>query len=88
MSTGNIDWKQKCHDAVKKYKRELAVVRKSLANSHNACAMLRTRLEEMADFLDHLFAMEEQGWFLLLAWTMDTRMKTFLKLSSFNSTQK
>ncbi|CAG0917292.1 unnamed protein product [Notodromas monacha] len=56
-----VDWRKKYQSSAKKYKKELAIVRQQLADSHNACAMLRTRLEELADFLDQILVLEDQG---------------------------
>jgi hypothetical protein len=60
---GKIDSEQKFHNAVKMYKLKLAVGEESLANSHDDCALLRTRSKETVDFLVDLYPMEERGQF-------------------------
>lgn len=52
---------RKYHDALKRHKQEIASLRKRLADSHNACDVLRTRLEELADFLERILEMDEKG---------------------------
>ncbi|XP_045592510.2 putative leucine-rich repeat-containing protein DDB_G0290503 isoform X3 [Procambarus clarkii] len=52
---------RKYQEALKRHKQEIASLRKRLADSHNACDLLRTRLEELADFLERILEMEERG---------------------------
>lgn len=52
---------RKYQEALKRHKQEIASLRKRLADSHNACDLLRTRLEELADFLERILEMEEKG---------------------------
>ncbi|CAG0884505.1 unnamed protein product [Cyprideis torosa] len=52
---------KKYQESVKKYKREVASLRKRLAESHNVCDVLRTRLQELAEFLDTILNLDEQG---------------------------
>lgn len=39
----------------------MASLRKRLAESHNVCDGLRTRLAELAEFLDMILHLDEQG---------------------------
>ncbi|XP_064077221.1 uncharacterized protein LOC135194935 [Macrobrachium nipponense] len=52
---------RKYHETLKRHKQEIASLRKRLADSHNACDLLRTRLEELADFLERILEMDEKG---------------------------
>ncbi|KAK7019743.1 hypothetical protein SK128_019803 [Halocaridina rubra] len=52
---------RKYQDSLKKHKQEIASLRKRLADSHNACDLLRTRLEELADFLERILEMNDKG---------------------------
>lgn len=51
----------KYKEALRRHKQEITSLRKRLADSHNACDLLRTRLEELADFLERILELEEQG---------------------------
>ncbi|XP_069972731.1 centrosome-associated protein CEP250 isoform X3 [Penaeus vannamei] len=52
---------RKYQESLKRHKQEIASLRKRLADSHNACDLLRTRLEELADFLERILEMDEKG---------------------------
>lgn len=55
------------------YKREVTGLRKRLADSTNACDVLRTRLEEMADFLEEILSLGEYGMLNLSNWSARRR---------------
>ncbi|KAF2364484.1 Centrosomin N-terminal motif 1 [Trinorchestia longiramus] len=46
---------------VNKYRRECGRLRHRLAESNNACDLLRVRLEELAEFLESILDLEERG---------------------------
>ncbi|XP_076059925.1 uncharacterized protein LOC143036447 isoform X3 [Oratosquilla oratoria] len=52
---------RKYHDAIKRYRQEVLSLRKRLVDSHHACDLLRTRLEELADFLERILEMDKKG---------------------------
>lgn len=71
-------WKKKTEDAaathggdhlLRMYKKEVTVLRQRLADSTNACDLLRTRLEEMADFLEEILSMSQQELMNLSNWS-------------------
>lgn len=51
------------------YKREVSMLRQKLADSTNACDLLRNRLEEMADFLEEILSMSQQELLNLSNWS-------------------
>ena len=72
-------WKKKAESAaatpgddqqlVRVYKKEVTVLRQRLADSTNACDILRNRLEEMADFLEEILSMSQQDLMNLSNWS-------------------
>ena len=61
-------------DHLRMYKKEVTVLRQRLADSTNACDILRTRLEEMADFLEEILSMSQQELHVSLSgWSVSRR---------------
>lgn len=51
----------KYQESLKNYKQEIISLRKRLADSHNACDLLRNRLEELVDFMEQVLDMDRKG---------------------------
>ncbi|RXG53805.1 hypothetical protein Avbf_15646, partial [Armadillidium vulgare] len=51
----------KYQESLKNYKEEIISLRKRLADSHNACNLLRNRLEELLDFFEQILEMDKNG---------------------------
>ena len=61
-------------DNLRMFKKEVTVLRQRLADSTNACDILRTRLEEMADFLEEILSMSQSELHLSLSnWSASRR---------------
>ena len=67
------------------YKKELTVLRQRLADSTNACDLLRTRLEEMADFLEEILSMSQQELLNLSNWSAASKRRQALQHSIMQS---
>ncbi|XP_057377130.1 centrosomin-like [Daphnia carinata] len=67
------------------YKKELTVLRQRLADSTNACDLLRTRLEEMADFLEEILSMSQQELLNLSNWSAASKRRQALQHSILQS---
>lgn len=70
---------------VRSYKKELTVLRQRLADSTNACDLLRTRLEEMADFLEEILSMSQQELLNLSNWSAASKRRQALQQSIMQS---
>lgn len=73
------------NEYVKHYKREVAVLRQRLADSSNACDLLRNRLEEMADFLEEILSMSQQELLNLSSWSSTSKRRQVLQQSIMHS---
>ena len=51
----------KYQESMQKFKQEIISLRKRLADSHDACHMLRNRLEELVEFFEQILEMEKCG---------------------------
>ena len=61
-------------DNLRMFKKEVTVLRQRLADSTNACDILRTRLEEMADFLEEIISMSQSELHISLSnWSASRR---------------
>uniref|UniRef100_A0A0N8E3C9 Golgin subfamily A member n=1 Tax=Daphnia magna TaxID=35525 RepID=A0A0N8E3C9_9CRUS len=91
-------WKKKaeanCNESIKPgvgdhqvrtYKKELTALRQRLADSTNACDLLRTRLEEMADFLEEILSMSQQELLNLSNWSAASKRRQALQHSILQS---
>jgi hypothetical protein len=70
---------------VRSYKKELTALRQRLADSTNACDLLRTRLEEMADFLEEILSMSQQELLNLSNWSAASKRRQALQHSILQS---
>ena len=70
---------------VRTYKKELTALRQRLADSTNACDLLRTRLEEMADFLEEILSMSQQELLNLSNWSAASKRRQALQHSILQS---
>ncbi|XP_065566310.1 early endosome antigen 1-like isoform X3 [Artemia franciscana] len=76
-----VDETKRQQEMVCKYKEEVVKLRKRLADSTNACDLLRTRLEEMADFLEEVLNMDERGLVDLSNWSFKQKQKLHLSIA-------
>lgn len=73
------------NEYVKHYKKEVTTLRQKLADSSNACDLLRTRLEEMADFLEEILSMSQQELMNLSNWSSSSKRRQVLQQSIMHS---
>lgn len=87
-------WKKKADESLpsgtgdhqmRSYKKELTALRQRLADSTNACDLLRTRLEEMADFLEEVLSMSQQELLNLSNWSAASKRRQALQHSILQS---
>ena len=67
------------------YKKEVTTLRRRLVDSTNACDLLRTRLEEMADFLEEVLSMSQQELLNLSNWSAASKRRQALQHSIMQS---